>query len=143
MQHLPVLSINLQALRRQLQEVFQSFPEVTAVFLFGSRAEGRAGVESDLDLAIVSTGPLLREHRLELLAALVSVGLDNVDVVFLDTGDVVLRYEAVRPNCLVYAREDFDRGGFYTQVLREYLDFLPYLTIQREAIKRRLLSDPT
>jgi len=53
---------------------------------------------------------------------------------------VVLRYEVIRPNCLIYARADFDHGGYYSRALRGYLDFLPYLEIQRKAFKQRLLN---
>ncbi len=42
-------------------------------------------------------------------------------VVILDVEDVVLRYEAIRPNCLVYAKDGFDRGDYYSRRLREYL----------------------
>ena len=35
--------------------------------------------------------------------------------------------------------EDFDRGAMYSRVVRQYLDFIPYLGVQREAYKRRLL----
>jgi predicted nucleotidyltransferase len=132
-------SVNLEDVRARLKQVFEHFPEVRAVFLFGSIAEGRAGPESDLDLAIIPTGPDLMARQLELLAALVRAGFDRVDLIFLDGRDIVLQFEAVRPNCLIYAREGFDRGAFYSRVVREYLDFLPYLAVQREALKRRLL----
>jgi predicted nucleotidyltransferase len=133
----------IRKLEEGLNEAFEDFPEVEAVFLFGSVAEGRAGAESDLDLAIVPSGAGLRERRLDLLSALVRAGLDDVDLVFLDTADVVLRYEAVRPNFLIYARESFDRGEYYSRTLREYWDFLPYLELQRESMKRRILYGQT
>jgi hypothetical protein len=62
-----------------------------------------------------------------------------VDLVFLDTDDVVLNYEAVRQNCVVYQKEDFDRGAMYSRVIRTYLDFSPHLKVQRKAYKRRIL----
>lgn len=133
----------IHKLEEGLNEAFEDFPEVEAVFLFGSVAEGRAGAESDLDLAIVPSGAGLRERRLDLLSALVRAGLDDVDLVFLDTADVVLRYEAVRPNFLIYARESFDHGEYYSRTLREYWDFLPYLELQRESMKRRILYGQT
>ena len=40
-------------LGRRIADVFGHFPEVLAVYLFGSVAEGRAGPHSDLDLAVV------------------------------------------------------------------------------------------
>lgn len=130
---------DFEDLEARLEEVFRAFPEVEAVFLFGSLAEGRARAGSDLDLAVLPAGPDLRERRLDLLSALVRAGFDKVDVLLLDTEDVVLRYEAVRSNRLLYARDGFDRGGFYSRVIRDYLDFLPYLAVQREALKQRLL----
>lgn len=127
------------ALKGTLTKVLQGFPEIEAVFLFGSAASGTAKAGSDLDLAVVPSRPL-GARRLDLLAALAEAGLDAVDLVSLETEDVVLRFEAVRPNRLVYARASFDRGGYYSRALREYLDFLPFLEVQREAFKRRLVG---
>jgi uncharacterized protein len=125
----------------RLERVFEGFPEVSAVYLFGSWALGSARPESDLDLAVVSESPDARAYRLDLLAELAKEGIDNVDLVFLDTADVVLRFEAVRPNRLIYARDTFDHGGYYSKTLRQYFDFLPHLNTQREAYKRRILQD--
>jgi hypothetical protein len=60
-------------------------------------------------------------------------------LVFLDRDDIVLQYEAVRQNVLVYQTEDFDRGEMYSRVIRQHFDFLTYLEVQREAYKRRIL----
>ncbi|MGB9724154.1 MAG: nucleotidyltransferase domain-containing protein [Chloroflexia bacterium] len=95
-----------------------------------------------LDLAIVPRHPGLRARRLDILADLARHGFCRVDLVFLDTEDIVLKYEAVRGNRLVYQAEDFDRGEMYSRVVRQYLDFLPYLQVQREAYKRRVLLGP-
>ena len=67
-------------------------------------------------------------------------GFCDVDLVFLDTDDIVTRYEAVRLNELVYAAADFDRGALYSSIVRQYLDFLPYLNVQRLAYKRSILG---
>lgn len=124
-----------------LTEVFRRYPGVQAVYLFGSRAAGRTHGESDLDLGIVPRDRAVRERRLDILADLAHHGFCHVDLVFLDTDDIVLKYEAVRQNRLVYRAGDFDRGAMYSSVVRQYLDFLPYLDVQREAYKRRILGD--
>ncbi len=46
----------------------------------------------------------------------------------------------VRMNHVVYAREGFDRGTYYSYVVRRYLDFLPYLEVQRTAYRRSILN---
>lgn len=127
---------DLEALAR----VFRKYPEVQAVYLFGSAAEGRTHAESDIDLAVVPRSPAARARRLDILADLAREGFCEVDLVFLDTDDIVLKYEAVRLNQVVYQTEDFDPGEMYSRVVRQYLDFLPYLQVQREAYKRSILN---
>ncbi len=125
---------------RLLSDVFSKYPGVRAVYLFGSRAADQARAGSDLDLAVVPRHGRVREKRLDMLADLARHGFCNVDLIFLDTDDIVLKYEAVRQNRLVYRTKDFDRGALYSRIVRQYLDFLPYLRVQREAYKRRILG---
>jgi len=126
-----------------LAKVFRRFAGIDAVYLFGSQAAGNTRSDSDIDLAIVARSAAVRERRLDILADLARHGFDNVDLVFLDTDDIVLNYEAVRQNQLVYQSRGFSRGEMYSKVVRQYLDFLPYLQVQREAYKRRILSGQT
>jgi predicted nucleotidyltransferase len=126
-----------------LSQVFRRYPDIQAVYLFGSAASGRSHRGSDLDLAVVSKSRSIRDRRLDILTDLARYGFCEVDLVFLDTEDIVLKYEAIRQNRLVYQTEDFDRGAMYSLVVRQYLDFYPYLKVQREAYKRRILFDQT
>ena len=123
-----------------LPQIFRQYPDIQAVYLFGSTASGKVHRESDLDLVIVPRRGTVRERRLDLLADLARHGFCDVDLVFLDTDDIVLKYEAVRQNRVIYQTEDFDRGGTYSLIVRQYLDFLPYLEVQRRAYKRRILD---
>jgi uncharacterized protein len=126
-----------------LPAIFSRYPEVTAVYLFGSVADGKTHPESDLDLAVLPRSAALRQQKLEILGDLVRAGFDNVDLVFLDVEDITLRFEAVRRNRLIYAAPDFDHGSYFSKIIRQYFDFEPYLAIQREAYKRRILDGKT
>jgi hypothetical protein len=128
--------LNIEA----LQEVFKRYPGIRAVYLFGSHVTGRMHQESDLDLAIAPRTSEVRERKLDILADLVRAGFDHVDLIFLDIDDLVLKYEAIRHNRLIYQTEEFDRGALYSKIVRQYLDFLPYLEVQRAAYKRRILG---
>jgi predicted nucleotidyltransferase len=123
-----------------LEPIFAQFPGILAVYLFGSTVSGKRNRESDLDLAIVPLDKHVRSQRLEILTELARQGFCNVDLAILDTNDIVLKFEAVRPNYLVYQTEAFDRGSYHSKVIRQYLDFEPYLKVQREAYKQRILS---
>ena len=80
---------------------------------------------------------------MDILTDLACNGFCNVDLVFMGSEDIVLKYEAIRQNRLVYQTEDFDRGAMYSQIVRQYLDFYPYLKEQRKAYKRRILFGQT
>lgn len=134
-----VKDLDLDALRK----VFQAYPEIQAVYLFGSHATGRLHFESDVDLALVPANPAARIRKLDILTDLARAGFCEVSLVFLDTTDAVLRFEAVRHNRLIHAADDFDRGAYYSKVVGEYLDFEPYLEVQRQAYKLRILHGAT
>ena len=81
---------------KHLKEVFEKYPEIKAVYLFGSTASGNLHRESDIDLAILPGTKTLRERKLQILTDLAEEGFCDVDLVFLDDNtDIVLRYEAI------------------------------------------------
>jgi len=126
----------------QLVEVFKKFPDIRAVYLFGSAVKKRIHLESDLDLAVVPGDRHCRERKLDMLRDLAENGFCNVDLVFLDGDDIVLKFEAVRGAALVYAREDFRSGSYYSEIVRKYFDFRYYLDVHRNAYKARMLHGP-
>lgn len=120
----------LKALELQkLVGVFKRYPQIQAVYMFCSQASGRTGPGSDSDLAIIPADPSLKEKKLDILAELARPGYCNVDLVFLDEDDLVLAYETIRKNWLIYAGPGFDRGATYSRIIRKYLDFQPYLRV--------------
>jgi predicted nucleotidyltransferase len=65
-----------------LKTIFEKYPEVQAVYLFGSIASGRANAGSELDLAVLTDDTRLRGRKLDILAELARKGFCNVDVVY-------------------------------------------------------------
>lgn len=124
----------------KLGEVFRKYPGIRAVYLFGSAASGHARPDSDIDLAVIPADDSVREEKLDLLADLAARGYCDVDLVFIDDGDLVLAYEAIKQNRLIYAVSDFDRGTTYSNIVCKYLDFEFFLRTQREAYKGRIVD---
>ncbi len=123
-----------------LPPVFGRYPDIEAVYLFGSIATNRFGPLSDIDLAIYPNAPDVRDKHLDLLTDLARVGFCDTDLVYLDIDDIVLKFEAVRCNRIIYQTAGFDSGSYYSKILRQYFDFLPYLRYQRKAYKERILN---
>jgi uncharacterized protein len=109
------------------------------VYLFGSAAAGKAVAGSDLDIGVLPKNSSLHAKELDLLTDLAPIGFCEVDLVFLDVKDIVIRFEIGKRNKVIYQTDDFYHREFYSKVLRIYFDFLPYLKVQREAFKRRIL----
>lgn len=128
-----------EQLRAHLQQIGPRFPALQAVYLFGSVAEGRARPDSDVDLALVGPAEALRARYLALLQALVEAGLERADPVLLEEADVVLTLEALRPNCLLYARPDFDVGSYFSRTIRRCWDELKYLKPFRRNLQQYFL----
>lgn len=123
-----------------LAKVFEKYHEIQEVYVFGSAATGKANAGSDLDLGIVPRNSSLHEKKLDILTDLARLGFCQVDLVYLDVKDIILRFEVVKHNKVLYQTSDFDKGEYYSRILRQYFDFLPYLKVQREALKRRILD---
>ncbi len=123
-----------------LPSVFEKYDDIQAVYLFGSSITGKTHMESDVDMAIFPGTTKLKNKKRDLMTELARCGFDDVDLFFLDDQDMVMTFEAVRHNRLIYCKKGFDRGSLYSSVIRKYLTFYPYLAVQREAYKRRLLN---
>ena len=125
----------------RLREVFAAHPAVRAAYVFGSVAAGRERDRSDLDLGIVVDSDRWEptDHKVSLITACMeAAGRDRIDLVVLNDASLVVQFEAVRPNLLLYARDDFHHGRFCSKVARMYWDFEPHFRRQRKALKERL-----
>ena len=126
----------------RLRRVFAARSAVRGAYVFGSVASGRTWGESDLDLGIVvDEGEWEPSDKVPLIGDCMDAARrDWIDLVVLNDAPLVLQFEAVRPNVLLYVAEDFDHGAFTSKILRMYWDFQPYLRRQRKAYKERRLN---
>ncbi|PSQ97589.1 MAG: nucleotidyltransferase domain-containing protein [Bacteroidetes bacterium SW_9_63_38] len=127
----------------RLRAVFAAHSAVRAAYVFGSVAAGGEWNESDLDLAVVVDGEKWSSSsKVPLIGdCMEAARRDWIDLVVLNDAPLVLQFEAVRPNVLLYQHEEFKHGTFYSTVLRKYWDFKSHLRRQRKAYKRRLMEE--
>jgi predicted nucleotidyltransferase len=118
------------ALTRALADVGDGIELAVA---FGSVARGEADVGSDVDLAV--RGAVDRAT----LAAVLSRALGcEVDVVDLDTPDLVLLSEIIRDGRCVAERSEGSYARFRSSALATLETDLPLIQRQQEAFLRRL-----
>lgn len=100
-------------------------PDVLLGLLFGSVAEGRAGPESDVDVAVWTKHPLASERRRELTQMLALATGRPVDLVDLRTAGPMILRSALGGKRLVY-REPSLYAALLSQSLIDAADFLRY-----------------
>ncbi len=117
-----------------LKPVVETVPEITAVYVFGSRATGRAKEASDVDLALLLTpDPGLDFDLLGFIVDAERALGKSVDVVILNRVSEHLRYLVRRDGILVFDRDPEVRKPFERIGRKAYEDFLH---MHRRYVKR-------
>ena len=121
---------------------FSAFPEVVAVYLFGSAARGTRGKRSDVDIAVLTRAGGTRRRSRSVVeyvqAACDALGTDNVDVVLLHRAPIALRHEVFREGKPLLVRDPGALARFRLESSREYLDTIPLRRMFEEAYFRRV-----
>jgi predicted nucleotidyltransferase len=122
---------------------FSAFPEVVAVYLFGSAARGTRGKRSDVDIAVLTVARGASPRRSRSLveyvqAACDALGTDNIDVVLLHHAPIALRHEVFREGKPLLVRDPEALTRFRLESSREYLDTRPLRRMFEEAFFRRV-----
>lgn len=96
---------------RKLKDVFSKYKDIQAAYLFGSYAEGKENKFSDIDIGIV-----------------------------LDEVPIIMKFEVVKHNKLIYRRKDFNHPYYFSNIIKRGLGFKPFVKVQRRYYKERLLN---
>jgi predicted nucleotidyltransferase len=91
-----------------------------AVYLFGSRARGDAGRDSDVDLALLGPAPLDAIARFELQERIAAKLHASVDLVDLRAASTVMRVQVLEHGRLLYEGDAEERARFEVSALSAY-----------------------
>ena len=129
---------------KSLKSLGRIYPEIDAVYLFGSRAAGKSGPLSDVDIGVLLDTNRVRSKdlfrvRLNLITqAMEACRRSDVDLVLLNEAGPLLAYEVVSGGQLVYERSHQRRVVYEAGALQRYLDFQPFFYTARQYLKRHL-----
>ncbi len=121
------LPANLDDRITSLVRAWRADRVIAALYLFGSRASGRPGPHSDVDLAVILADALDEKarwaKRLELLGeATHCLGTDAVDVVVLEQVPIALAHRILARGRLLCESDPRRRARVAAHVFRRYAD---------------------
>ncbi len=102
---------------------------VTAAYLFGSQATGKARAKSDIDIAVLYVPGLSAierfDQKLIIAAEVERLTGKETDIVDLISAPLFLQYEIRRTGCLILDKDKPYRVAFEVQSRKSYFDFKP------------------
>jgi len=129
---------------KKLSDCLDKYPVIIA-YLFGSEAKGKAGLLSDIDIAVFFDKKTDKSERfdmkLRLSSELSSIMKKTVDVVTLNDSPVQLSYEVIKHEKVIFCKDKSMQVDFETKTLSKYLDRRYYdkrhaeLTLERIALR--------
>lgn len=120
----------------------ETIPGIAALSVFGSRANGTARPDSDLDVAILPDsggGVSRRALQVDVAVALADLAPDGrVDVVLIDEAPELLRHQILATGRLVLCRDGLAWRDLRVQTMREHGDREWARDLLRRAQRQRL-----
>ena len=125
------------SIARQLREFFSvHHADMVCAYLYGSQARGKAGLHSDVDIAVLldkTPPPTLDGFGFDLASNIEQNIGKQIDLVILNRAPVDLIHRILRDGILVYEGDPSARIRFEVRSRGEYFDLLPYLRQYRRS----------
>jgi len=125
--NMEITQVMMDSKINEIRAFLREQKHVKVAYLFGSRAEGKAGPLSDFDIAILLDNRVDKRegfnYRLKLLNDLSFIlKTRKLDVVIMNDAPLLLNYNVIKEGKVLYCRDELARMRFETYVLSRYLD---------------------
>ncbi len=133
----------MEGIEEKIRDYFQHKQEVASVYLFGSRASGREGTASDVDIAVLLCRECLESARVLQEKYLVELGRilkkDIHPVVMNNAGEVLLK-QILFKGKRILVRDSYLDSYFTMIAVSRIVDFNSHLKQMQEGMKKKILE---
>jgi predicted nucleotidyltransferase len=126
---------------KRCRDILLECENIVFAYIFGSFAQGNAGADSDIDVAIYLAAEIEIETYLDLKVRLAEGCKREVDLVILNEANPFLRYEIQRNNILLFSRDKTLETHYKVKTLFEYSDVKKYLDLHYSKTIKRLKEE--
>jgi hypothetical protein len=131
------------SVRRAVLKCLESRSEILAAYIFGSVVTGRTRPDSDIDVAVLVSGNVMRKdpwkYRLGLTADLMAaLKRDDIDLILLNQAPPLLAHRVLSKGKLILERSPSARVSFQVRAVNRYLDTQPMRNLFLAYLKKQV-----
>ena len=143
--HEPETGYEKEHLCAKLKEFFESEEGVELAYLFGSAANGKMGVLSDIDIGVYLSGEMQKsgrnQKRLELIGKLTTALSNNrIDLVIMNDTPPTLNFEIIKPIVPVFVKDEDMKVDVEQRIMSRYLDWKYHEDSLNRAFLKRVME---
>ena len=137
----------VKTIQNQLGSLFKREKSIVFAYVFGSVAQGRTNLESDVDLAVYldkeKAGDLFKK-RLSLIEKTQSILNKPTEIAVLnEIKSTFFKFVIIKEGKVIFERDHGKRVDFELRTMQEYYDFQPFLEEYNKAYLQRNLKEPS
>jgi hypothetical protein len=129
----------------QITEYLNNDPKVSAAWLFGSVAAGKAGKTSDIDIAILFIPGLSKYERFDLKlyfsGELSYLAGRDVDVIDMESVPLYFQHQVRKTGRLIVEKDHAYRVAFDVHSRRKYFDMIPVFELRNQRLIQRAIGE--
>lgn len=128
---------------------------IKTIYLFGSQAQGFAGLLSDVDIGIVFENPeKYKDKTLDVYLKLYDIFTDvlpkeylkkrfemrehEFDIVFLQFAPISLQYDAIKNSKVLYEKDEEEKFQYEEYIIKRNADLAYFHNLKHQAILERI-----
>lgn len=123
------------------KNILIEYENITFAYIFGSYAQGKIRVDSDIDIAIYLEKKIDIETYLEIKMYLSETCKREIDLIILNDATPLLKYEVYKKGILLFTRDRAIETSYKVKILFEYNDIKRYLDLSYDRTIDRLKKE--
>jgi len=122
----------------RVSDVFRSYSNVVAAYVFGSRARGDFREDSDWDIGVLLLQGFDPRDFLEFLEDLrgaLGVDFEKLNLAVLNDVDIDFAFQVLSEGKLIYEKDPDLRSDLEVSIIKRYIDAKPLLELRRKRLE--------